>query len=312
MSLQVVILRSLCTLVNRHRLASPTPGSSMPMTSIYQSAHSCTPTTGTTLWSKLYLHWPIVSQGQQCWRYPVWSTSGIFIWHRFTILSHAHLHQDRSSCQSCTYEGHADFGIPWVGTLWDTLFPSWRLPVSSEAQGMDCWDACSMGWLVPGGSNHHVSLLLLPKRQPWVSAWLWQDGAKEAVLWFGSIGQWIHEIVLFCHLITSNFGTYTVLYYQWIHLITVGYFFSVSLVIMFYRLLSYILDVCDQYYWCLGCNEYLNEVILSDYVVRVSSAPQSNMSNMFMKSLLDLLAHGSSYCHNNYPSIPTLIGYPRR
>jgi len=54
---------------------------------------------------------------------------------------------------------------------------------------------------------------------------LWQDGAKEAVLWFGSIGQWIHEIGLFCHLITSNFGTYTVLYYQWIHLITVGYFF---------------------------------------------------------------------------------------
>src|SRR5882724_1084626 len=78
-------------------------------------------------------------------------------------LSPAHLHQDRSSCQSCSYKGHADFGIPWVGTLWDTLFPSWRLPVLSEAQGMDCWDACSMGWLVPGGSNHHVSLLLLPK-----------------------------------------------------------------------------------------------------------------------------------------------------
>ena len=211
---KVGILRSPYALINQHRQAPPTPGSSVPMTLIYQSApfvHSYNWHDSMVQTVPALAHW---YQGQQCWRCPVWSASGIDFWPRFIIVSPAHLHKDKSSCQSCcqscTYKGHADIGIPWVGTLWDTLFLSWRLPVSSEAQGMDCCDACSMGWLVPGGSNHHV---LLPKQQPWGSAWLWQDGAKEAVLWFGSIGQWIHEICLFFQL---RWGTCTVLYCQWI------------------------------------------------------------------------------------------------
>src|SRR5882672_10651980 len=42
------------------------------------------------------------------------------------------------------------------------------------------------------------------------------------------------------------------------------------------------------------------------HVLRQTGLPLedlSNVSNMFTNSLLNLLAHGSSYCHNNYLSI---------
>src|SRR5882672_791971 len=46
------------------------------------------------------------------------------------------------------------------------------------------------------------------------------------------------------------------------------------------------------------------------HVLRWTGSPSedlSNVSNVFMESLLDLPAHGSSYCHNNHLSILMLI-----
>src|SRR5882672_10729902 len=48
---------------------------------------------------------------------------------------------------------------------------------------------------------------------------------------------------------------------------------------------------------------------MEDHVLRWAGSPSEdllNVSKVFMKSLLDLLVHGTSYCHDNYLSIPML------
>jgi len=62
-------------------------------------------------------------------------------------LSPAHLHQDRFQLSVMLLQRLADFGYRWSGHFMGHTLSSWRLPVLSEAHGMDCWEMLA-AWVV--------------------------------------------------------------------------------------------------------------------------------------------------------------------